>query len=99
MFNLPPPRPHLDSTERDRGAAGPRKDAKCQSTKSLRDSLRRWAAYLSTSKQVEIIDGGQEALSRGEPLDPPPSLSSYKANPAEGMWASPQQAPILKNSL
>jgi hypothetical protein len=29
-----------------------------------------------------------------EPLDPPPSLSSYKANPAEGMWASP---PYLHN--
>jgi hypothetical protein len=29
-----------------------------------------------------------------EPLDPPPSLSAYKANPAEGMWASP---PYLHN--
>ena len=48
---------------------------------------------LNLSEEERLSAHGYQAF-YPEPLDPPPSLSSYKANPAEGMWASP---PYLHN--
>jgi hypothetical protein len=48
---------------------------------------------LNLSEEERLTAHGYQAF-HPEPLDPPPSLSSYKANPAEGMWASP---PYLHN--
>jgi hypothetical protein len=48
---------------------------------------------LNLSEEERLAAHGYQAF-YPEPLDPPPSLSSYKANPAEGMWASP---PYLHN--
>jgi hypothetical protein len=48
---------------------------------------------LNLSEEERLAAHGYQAF-HPEPLDPPPSLSSYKANPAEGMWASP---PYLHN--
>jgi hypothetical protein len=48
---------------------------------------------LNLSEEERVAAHGYQAF-LPEPLDPPPSLSAYKANPAEGMWASP---PYLHN--
>jgi hypothetical protein len=48
---------------------------------------------LHLSEEERLSAHGYQAF-YPEPLDPPPSLSAYKANPAEGMWASP---PYLHN--
>jgi hypothetical protein len=48
---------------------------------------------MNLSEAERIAAHGYQAF-YPDPLDPPPSLSAYKANPAEGMWASP---PYLHN--
>ena len=48
---------------------------------------------LNLSEEERLAAHGYQAF-YPEPLNQPPSLSSYKANPAEGMWASP---PYLHN--
>jgi hypothetical protein len=48
---------------------------------------------LNLSEEERVAAHGYQAF-YPEPQEPPPSLSAYKANPAEGMWASP---PYLHN--
>jgi RoxA-like, cytochrome c-like len=50
-------------------------------------------AKLNLSEEERVAAHGYQAF-YPEPQERPPSLSSYKANPAEGMWASP---PFLHN--
>jgi len=48
---------------------------------------------LHLSEEERVSAHGYRAF-HPEPQEPPPSLSAYKANPAEGMWTSP---PYLHN--
>ena len=55
--------------------------------------FERAVADLKLSDEELISAHGYRAFPP-EPVEPAPSLSSYKANPAEGMWSSP---PFLHN--
>jgi hypothetical protein len=50
-------------------------------------------AKLNLSEEERVAAHGYQTF-YPEPQEPPPSLSAYKANPAEGMWTSP---PYLHN--